>query len=90
MNIIQKIMSLFRKSPLTVNRKIALSNCAIANIRYDESGEESGTLYHYYHFIHSSGKSIIMREKDDETEYRYATGLFTNRQTLTYKNFSQI
>lgn len=90
MNIFQRIVSWFKETPLTVNTKIALKNCAIADIAYDEAGEETGTLYHYYHFISPRGKHIIMREKDDETEYRYATGLFSNRQTLTYKNFSQI
>ena len=90
MNIIQKILSIFRATPLTVNTKIALKNCAIADIAYDEAGEETGQLYHYYHYIHISGRHIIMREKDDETEYRYATGQFANRQTLTYRHLYQL
>jgi len=90
MNIFQRITSKFKGVPLTVNRKIALKNCAIADIRYDEPGEETGQLYHYYHYIHISGRRIIMREKDDETEYRYASGLFANRQTLTYRHLHQL
>lgn len=90
MNIIQRILSRFRTTPLAVNRKIALANCAISDVAYDEAGEETGILYNYYLYLHPSGKRVIMREKEDETEYRYATGLWVNRQNLTYKYFSRI
>lgn len=90
MNIIQRILSWFRKTPLTVNRKIALSNCVISDIAYDEAGEVTGETYHYYRYIHPSGRNVIMRENSDETEYRYATGRWTNRQTLDYRYFSQL
>ena len=90
MNIIQRILSFFRNTPLTVNRKISIKNCAISDIRTDEVGEETGETYNYYRYLHPSGRNIIMREKTDGTEYRYASGSFTNRTNLEYKKYSAL
>lgn len=46
--------------------------------------------YNYYGFIRKNGEWIIMREKTDQTEYRFAFGAsdystnWTNKASLTY------
>ncbi len=90
MNIIQRIKSWFGAIPLTVNRKIALKNCAISDIAENEAGEETGENYNYYLYIHPSGRSMILRMNSAEIEFRYAIGLWSNRQNLEYKKYSQV
>ena len=60
---------------------------------HDYAENESG--YNYRGFINRSGQSFIMREKTDETEYRYSAGgislsAWANRGTLTYTNLNNI
>lgn len=51
---------------------------------------DAGT-YNYYGYAKAKGNWVILREKDDETQYRYAIGKedystnWTNRESLTYK-----
>lgn len=55
----------------------------------DFFGNEGG--YNYYVYISITNSWLIMREKTDETEYRFAMGgsgastARTNRASLTYK-----
>jgi len=72
-----------------------ISEFMIHNIAENESGEESGTLYNYYLYIHPRGQAIIMREKSDETEYRYANAgrgdnKWANRTSLTYITYDEL
>jgi len=76
-------------------RDTELSEYMIHNIGKNESGEVSGVLYNYYLYIHPKGQAIIMREKSDETEYRYANGgtgtsRWANRENLTYITYDEL
>jgi hypothetical protein len=47
--------------------------------------------YNYYGYVRANGEWAIMREKTDNTEYRYRIGAsdyetaWTNKASLTYK-----
>ena len=76
-------------------RDAKLSDYTIHDIATGESGELSGILYNYYLYIHARGFSIIMIEKQDETEYRYAdagsgTSQWVNRDTLAYVTYDKL
>ncbi len=75
----------------------SLNNFRIQKTALSEAGEETGTVYNYYGYIHRNGKIIIMRGKNDETEYKYADGAFgdfdsvwTLRQSLTYVYWNEL
>jgi len=65
-----------------------LNTFQIAKIAEAESGE----LYNYYLFIHALGYKIVMREKIDNTEYKYAelTVVWADRATLTYVDYDKL
>jgi len=52
--------------------------------------------YHYYLYIHPRGQVVIMRAKEDESEYLYADGQlnqvtsWNNRANLDYKYYDQL
>jgi len=76
-------------------RDSELSEYMIHNIAENESGEVSGTLYNYYLYIHPKGQAIIMREKSDDTEFRYANAgkadnKWSDRQNLTYITYDEL
>lgn len=56
---------------------------------------ESEGGYNYYLYIHSRGQAIVMREKTDETEYKYAdagrgSSGWGNRAGLDYKDYDDL
>lgn len=63
-----------------------LLNFQIAKIAENEDG------YNYYMYIHALGYKIVMREKTDGTEYKYAeiTGNWDTRATLNYVNYDRL
>ena len=74
-----------------------LTNYTVNSIAESESGEVTGETYNYYLYINLRGQALIMREKSDGTEYRYANGGFVgsslqwaNRITLTYSYFNEV
>lgn len=76
-------------------RDAPLDDYVIHKMAEDEVGEESGETYNYYLYIHPVGAAIIMREKSDYTEYKYARAgsgesKWAQRNTLTYKNYDQL
>lgn len=76
-------------------RDAPLDDFVIHKMAEGESGEETGVTYNYYLYIHPTGQSLIMREKSDYTEYKYAnSGLgesqWNNRISLTYTNYDQL
>ena len=69
----------------------------IQNIAEGESGEETGETYNYYLYVNLRGQALIMREKSDSTEFKYANGGFvgsslqwTNRTTLSYVYYNKV
>ncbi len=51
--------------------------------------------YNYYLYIHPRGRAIIMREKEDETEYLYANAgrsdsQWSNRASLDYDTYDRL
>jgi len=76
-------------------RDAPFTDYQIHRIALGESGEETGETYNYYLYIHATGQAIIMREKEDETEYKYANAgsgenQWSNRTTLMYINYDQL
>ena len=76
-------------------RDAPLYDFIIHKMAEDEAGEESGETYNYYLYIHPAGIAIIMREKSDYTEYKYAkAGIgetqWSNRTNLQYVNYDQL
>lgn len=63
-----------------------LNNFQISRIALDEAG------YNYYLYIHAMGFKVIMREKTDNTEYKYAelTEHWADRATLTYVDYDKL
>lgn len=69
--------------------KTLITGCQVADAATEESG------YNYYGYNSSDKRWVIMREKTDETEYRYAVGsnakgvaystAWTNRATQDYR-----
>lgn len=51
-----------------------LAGTFIADVAEGEAGEESGATYNYYGFLRTDGSWVILREKSDETEYRFTVG----------------
>jgi hypothetical protein len=62
-----------------------VSRCA-----YNEGG------YNYYLYVHPLGQVVILREKTDQTEYKYAdggrdkSGSWNDRDVLDYKYYDEI
>ena len=77
-------------------RDTSISNFMIHAVALGESGEESGETYNYYLYIHPiGGDALILREKTDGTEYRYAGGgirtdMWADRATLGYVTYDQL
>lgn len=46
--------------------------------------------YNYFEYIHSKGLRIIMREKEDGSEYLYGLGTWANRASLSYINYNKL
>lgn len=76
-----------------------LAGTFIADVAEGEAGEESGATYNYYGFLRTDGSWVILREKSDETEYRFTVGSdsyetgWDNRTSKTYQlasNFSKL
>ena len=67
-----------------------LSEYTIHKIALAESG------YNYYMYIHATGQILIMREKEDETEYLYAdggrskAGSWASKVGLDYKYYDEL
>jgi hypothetical protein len=75
----------------TEYKNLPLSHYVIHNIYYSESGE----LYSYYLYIHSSGQAIIMRTNEDLTDFLFAdagkgNSQWTNRVGLNYITFDRL
>ena len=73
----------------TKYRDAELSEYMIHDIAKAEGG------YNYYLYIHPKGFAIVMREKTDETEYRYAVAgiadnQWVNRATLSYVTYDKL
>lgn len=56
--------------------KTILDGYSINDVATTEANdnEASGNLYNYYGYVSHDGAWVIMREKSDETEYRYCIG----------------
>ena len=67
-----------------------ISEYMVSKCAYDEGG------YNYYLYVHPLGQVVVLREKIDQTEYKYADGgqskslSWTNRATLVYKYYDEI
>jgi len=94
MSIIQKIINFFIEGGGAVGRtdwkKAPLTDYIFHDVTENEAGEETGETYNYYRYVHPKGQTIIMREKSDLSEYRYATGVWENRTALEYKVYSKL
>lgn len=66
-----------------------LDGCSINDVANAESG------YNYYLFLRPGGSGVIMREKENETEYRFSLfgefteSIWTNHASLNYKRTSE-
>ena len=63
-----------------------LSDFQIAKIAENEDG------YNYYLYIHARGFKVIMREKTDGTEYKYAekSKAWSERATEEYIEYDEL
>ena len=74
----------------TMWRDTPINNFMIHDIALSESG------YNYYLYIHAvNGEAIIMREKIDNTEYRYTNAgirreKWATRNELTYTTYDKL
>lgn len=70
-----------------------LTGANLTDVREGEPHNTDAGTYNYYGYNRPNGLTIIMREKDDLTEYRFFVGNskdssystnFTNRQSKVY------
>ena len=46
--------------------------------------------YTYYEMIHAKGYKIVMRESENQREYLYAVGTYSNRASLSYDTYDKL